>query len=257
VSTFVTGPMRDFMLVASADYLTSTMVVEDTLVTSYYLPEDAEGGQQALGYAADALELFSELFGPYPYAEFDLVETPTTAGGIEYPGLVVIARQLYNQTTGFFEFATVHETAHQWWYGLVGNDQVDEPWLDEALAQYSTTLYYERLKGPDAADAIRELYFERQYARIVEEGRDQPVGKPVRAYASDDYGPIVYGKGPLFFQALRDQVGDQLFLEILRTYLKRYEYGIATPGGFLATAEQVSGRELGGLYTEWIVGEAP
>jgi aminopeptidase N len=168
--------------------------------------------------------------------------------------LVVVAKQLYGQEEGFFEFATVHETAHQWWYGLVGNDQVDDPWVDEALAQYSTLLYYERVKGPATADAIRDHYFERPYDGLVKEGDDVPVGQPVRAFGEADYGPVVYAKGPLFLQALRDEVGTDVFLRVLREYLKIYQYEIATPEGFLAIAEEASGQELDDLYGEWILG---
>jgi len=256
-TTFVSGPVRDFAVVMSADFVTSTATVDGTLVTSYYLPQDAEGGERALGYATEALKVFSELFDPYPYAEFDVVETPTTAGGIEYPGLVVIAQRLYEENGGFFEFATVHEAAHQWWYGLVGSDQVDEPWLDEALTQYSTLLYYEEVRGSDVADNVRKRSFEQPYEKLVEEGRDAPVGQPVRAFSREDYGPVVYGKGSLFFQALRDEVGDEAFFAILRAYFEAYRYKIATPEGFLALAEEVSGQELDSLYEKWILSTSP
>ena len=252
-TTFVSGPMREFAVMMSADFVTSTATVDGTLVTSYCLPQDAEGGERALGYATESLKVFSKYFGPYPYAEFDVVETPTTAGGIEYPGLVVIAQRLYDQSGGFFEFATVHETAHQWWYGLVGSDQVDEPWLDEALVQYSTLFYYEKVRGSNAAEYVRERTFEQPYERLVEEGRDVPVGQPVRAFSREDYGPVVYGKGPLFFQALRDEMGDEAFFALLRAYLEAYRYKIATPERFLALAEEVSGQELDSLYEKWIL----
>jgi len=255
-ATFVSGPMRDFMVVMSADFLTSTVMVGGTLVTSYYLPQDMEGGERVLDYASGALRVFGENFGRYPYTEFDVVETPTTAGGIEYPGLVVIAKQLYDQSGGVLEFATVHETAHQWWYGLVGNDQVDDPWLDEALAQYSTLLYYEQVQGPDMAEVVRSHYFERHYRELLKEDRDAPIGLPVRAFSREDYASVVYGKGPLFFQALRDEVGDEMFFIILRTYLEAYRFEIATPEGFLAVAEEVSGRNLDDLYAKWILSPA-
>ena len=57
--------------------------------------------------------------------------------------MVMIDTSLYlEQQQVWLEYVTVHETAHQWWYGVVGNDQIDEPWLDEALTEYSTILYY-------------------------------------------------------------------------------------------------------------------
>jgi len=252
-TTFVSGPMRDFAIAMSADFVASTATVDGILVSSYTLPQDVEGGERALGYAIDAVKVFSETFGRYPYAELDVVETPTTAGGIEYPGLVVIAQRLYDQSGGFFEFVVAHEVAHQWWYALVGSDQVDEPWLDEALVQYSTLLYFEEMQGLSVADGVRRQAFEEPYETLVNEGRDAPVGQPVRAFRRKDYSPVVYGKGPLFFQALRDEVGDDTFLAILRGYLEAYRYQIATPEGFLTLAEETSGQKLDGLYQKWIL----
>ena len=63
----------------------------------------------------------------------------------------------------------------------------------------------------------------------------------------------MYGKGPLFFHALREQVGDEVFYEILQTYYDRYSYGIAYPQDLMAVAEQISGQDLDTLYAEWIV----
>lgn len=251
--TFVTGPMRDFNLVASPDYMVSETRVRATTVRSYYKPADSAGGQRALEYAARALEYFSEAFGPYPFAELDVAATPNTAAGIEYPGLIVIAQRLYEQMDGFFEWATAHETAHQWWYSLVGSDQVDEPWLDESLTQYATLMYVEKTKGPLAAMAARQLAFERPYRQLVEEGRDQPVGQPVRAFSEGDYGAVIYAKGPLFFDALRKTMGDQAFHAFLRAYFKAYRYRIATPEALLATAGEVCHCDVRPVYEEWIL----
>jgi aminopeptidase N len=180
--------------------------------------------------------------------------TPTEAGGIEYPGLFVIARHLYDREGGFFELATVHETAHQWWYSLVGNDQIDEPWLDEALTQYVTMLYFEHYYGEGVARSILQDSFEGWYKSLNPEDQKMAIGLPAAAYSESIYGAIVYGKGPLFFHEIRKQVGDDVFYRILQTYLKRYRYGIAYPQDWMAVAEELSGQDLGGLYQEWVVG---
>ena len=248
------GPMRDFVLVAGEAYQTVREEVGGVQVTSYYLRDEA-GGRRALDYAVQALRFYEERIGPYPFNELDVVATPTLAGGIEYPGLIVVAGDLYGQEGGFFEFATVHEVAHQWWYGLVGNDQLDEPWLDEALTQYTSLLYYEDRYGPQAAQGVLESAFKRPYQRLLDSGEDMPAGLPVAAYSESLYGAVVYGKGPLFFHEMRRQVGDETFDQILRTYFEEYRYGIAYPHDLLEVAERVSGQELDALYKEWIMGQ--
>ena len=249
------GPMRDFNIVASTRYRTLTTTVGSVLITSYYLPEYQGGGSRALDYASYALRLYEQLFGPYPFTELDVVATPTEAGGIEYPGLIVIAERLSGQEGGFFELATVHETAHQWWYSMVGNDQLDEPWLDEALTQYSALLYYEHRYGQERARSLLKDSFEGWYKSVDEDDQKMGIGLPVASYPEHLYGPIVYGKGPLFFHEMRQQVGDEAFYEILRTYWNEHLYGVAYPRDLMIIAEQVSGQDLDALYEQWILGQ--
>jgi hypothetical protein len=252
----VSGPMRDFNVVMSRDFVVKSATVGQTIVNSFYLPMDEAAGERVLQYVSDALRTYNERFGLYPFAEFDAVETSITAAGIEYPGLIVIAQRFYEegQEGGFFEFAIAHEVAHQWWYSMVGSDQIDEPWLDEALTNYSTLVYFEDIHGQQEAQSILAHYFEGPYRQIVEEGRDAVVAQPVAAFSEEEYAPIVYGKGPLFFHALRQEVGDETYFAIMKEYLRQHKYRIATPEGFLRVAESVSGRDLDAIHKQWILG---
>lgn len=251
----VGGPMRDFYIAMSADYKVVSEEVDGTLVNSYYRPAQAGGGELALQYAANALRLFSQEFGPYPYSELDVVATPTKAGGIEYPGAIVVAQGLYDQPDGFFELATAHEVAHQWWYGLVGNDQLDEPWLDESLTNYSAYLYYQGTAGQAQADSIKERVFEAPYHAAQEAGQDRAVAGPVAGFSEGNYGAIVYGKGPLFFDAVRARLGDDAFFASLQAYLKAHRYGVAYPDDLIAAFDDTSGRQIDDLYDFWILGQ--
>jgi len=249
---FVSGPARDFNIILSRRYEVMQSEVEGISVNAYYLPEDREGARDVLDFASEALRIFNSRFGPYPYTELDVVPTFTSAGGIEYPGLIVIAKSLY-QPGKSAEWVVVHEVAHQWWYNLVGNDQVDEPWLDEALTQYSTALYYEDRYSTLAGEQARQTGLQDRWDRVLKEGRDRPVVGSVASFAADVYSPIVYGKGALFFHALREQLGDATFDDFLRTYFQEHRYGIATAESLMAVAEAVSGRELDDLYRQWIL----
>ena len=137
---------------------------------------------------------------------------------------------------------------------MVGSDQVDEPWLDEALTNYSTLVYFEDIHGQQEAQSILANYFEGPYRQVVEEWRDAVVAQPVAAFSEEDYTHIVYGKGPLFFHALRREVGDETYFAIMKEYLRQHKYRIATPESFLKVAESVSGRDLDAIYKQWILG---
>jgi aminopeptidase N len=115
---------------------------------------------------------------------------------------VVITDQLYPGVAGL-EWLVAHEVAHQWWFGVVGGDQIDEPWLDEALTQYSTMLYYEKAYGAVRATRILQGRFIQTHQNLAREGRDMPAGLPVSAYGPDLYWQVVYDKGALYFHGLR------------------------------------------------------
>jgi hypothetical protein len=251
--TLLSGPMRDMMLVVSDRFESSSYAVGYVRVNSYYLPQDKQAGETVLGYCRDGLRAYQQSFGPYPFAEFDVVEAPIYAGGMEYPGLIMVANRHYAVGGEYLEFVTAHEVAHQWWYSLVGNDQVMVPWLDESLTNFSTVYYFEYVYGSDRAGMVFQTYVASQYYRAKEEGRDGIVNQPVEAFSPEQYGVIVYGKGAVFFYELRSKLGDGPFLDVLRAYLQDREYKLATPDDFLRVADQVSGQELDDFYAQWIL----
>ncbi|MFP4396391.1 MAG: M1 family metallopeptidase [Anaerolineales bacterium] len=244
------GPMREFVVILG-DYRRISQMEDDVVINSYVYPTHEAAGQQVAQYAADALRAFSEYFGPYPYTELDVVETPNYLGGMEYPGLVVVEDNVYVSGSRL-EWLTAHEVAHQWWFGVVGSDPINEPWLDEALTQYSTMLYYEAVYGEERAAAIRTVEFQRVHEHLQRSGVDTPAGLPASEYGPGLYWSVVYDRGALYFHNLREELGDDLFFEFLRTYYQQHRYQIATPDSFLATLEEVTGSRHLELFETWI-----
>ena len=249
--------MRDFDITASAALDSSSMKVGEVTVNSYYFKSDESAGKNALKWASGALEEYEKRIGPYPFNELDVVETPTTAGGIEYPGLVVISSEMYRdpRQSDFFEFAVAHEVAHQWWYAQVGDDQVNSPWMDESFVQYTTLLYFEDTYGANVASRILQSAFQAEYDNAKKNNEDKPVGLPVAAFSEREYGEIVYGKGPLFFDAVRKKIGDASFFKFMQTYYQKFKYQIAKPEDMLRTIDEVSGQQVDTLYNQWILGQ--
>lgn len=249
------GPARDFYLALSPDYLRQTTAVGETTINSYAPPRYASGAEQALTVAATALQFFSERFGPYPYTELDIVATPTLALGVEYPGVIAITQRSYDLRASLSDYLTttvVHEVAHQWFYNLVGNDQLDEPWLDEALAQYATWLYL--LEHAD--EAVAWSYLNSWNGRWQQVGSaETPIGLPVSAYPGAAYSAIIYGRGPLFLRELAGKMGENTFAEFLQAYTAQHKWGIATTESFHETAEIVCQCDLNELFQEWVYGK--
>lgn len=253
---FVSGPAREFVLAFSPDYEVSSQVIDGVTVNSYYLPYHAAGGEQALEDAARAIEIYNQAFGAYPYSELDVLDTPLEyAAGVEFPGVILLAGDLYTPLDEYFSAVVAHEVAHQWWYHLIGNDIFDDPWLDEALASYSEFVFFEQVFGQEALQQIVAEY-EGEYEQAVEWGLDDFVTASLDHYENDadagDYGVVVYVKGALFFQALREEIGDEAFFAALRSYFTVRRYQIAAVQDLLDAFETTAGRSLDDLYQQWL-----
>lgn len=245
----VTGPVRDLALVVGPLEATQR-TVDGVILTAYVLPRNAGEADRLLDQAARQLENLQALVGPYPYTELDIIDAPGAFGGIEYPALIFIGVV----DGGGYEVANVHEVGHQWFYGLIGDDQLREPWLDEAAASYTEVLYYEATRGPAAA----ERYLENFWGYVdASQYPDLPIGLPIDEYPGGEYVLMVYGKGALFFDALRRELGDETFFEFLRSYYDTYRYGTATSEGFQAVAEQTCACELDELFNLWVYEGGP
>jgi aminopeptidase N len=149
---------------------------------------------------------------------------------------------LYFQSRGFFDTYTgsqdsylisiaVHETAHQWWYAQVANDQALEPWLDEALCTFSELVYYDALY-PAMVDwwwATRVNYYQ-------PEGVIDRSIYGFREYTDQylNYRNATYLQGAKFLARLRDSLGDEIFFAFLREYASRYQGEIVTGDDFFS-----------------------
>ena len=250
---FVLGPAREFTMLISPSFQMTETETLGTRVRSYFYPQDAEAGRTALNDAAAALQVYTDRYGSYPYRDMAIVEAPMTFHGMEFPGLSLIGSQVYNQYRKDLETLVVHEVAHQWWYNQVGSDQIMNPWLDEGLAEFSMYNYFAGRYGEPRAQQLRELRWQLPVDSLQKRGKDAPIGLPVRDY-KENYETLVYAKGAEFFATLRDELGPAVFERLLRTYLERYQWRIATPAEFRALAEEVSGKDLGALFGKWVEG---
>ncbi|MGH2543923.1 MAG: M1 family aminopeptidase, partial [Ardenticatenaceae bacterium] len=251
----VTGPARDLAMVWMEGYEREELQVGDTTLRNWYRPGDEEGAARALEAAREALALFNESFGPYPFEELDVVEAPLEgAGGVEYPQLYLLDEFLYRDENShdFLAFASAHEMAHQWWYYVVGNDINAAPWQDEALTNWSAVFWMEQSAGETRAEEYLQS-IELAVGRFEEERGKEAIAQPLARFVdrSDAYGTIVYLKGALFFAALREEIGDDAFFDALQDYYADNFFEITTPAGLLERFETTSGRALDEFYERW------
>lgn len=255
---YVTGPARDFTIVGDNDFASLSEEVDGTTLTSYFDPSRPEGGREILREAAQALALFNDLFGAYPYVELDLVEMPLRgAAGIEFPQLIYVDDNYYARAAGEpaepgrTASVVAHEVAHQWWYGLVGNDQYAHAFTDEGLTNYVTTVYYEKVYGPERGQLEIDRLLKAPYFALLFSGEDQIVDQPTDDFRNGTYGVTIYCKAALGFGAIRADIGDDAFFGALTAYAARFRFAVATPDDLLAAFNQAAGRDLNELWRHW------
>lgn len=253
----VSGPQREFAFVLGP-FATVTEVARlpdgDVIVESYATRYRMAGATNAAGYAVSALRAYEARFGPYPYRVLRVFESPTTVGGMEYSMLAGVTDTLYDAPDSqYFEWIVAHEVAHQWWYGQVGNDPINTPWLDESLTNFSLTFYYEDVYGLAVAQVTRQHDYYSRYALALDTYRDLPAGLPTGRYPKGSYGAFVYGKGAIFFDTVRRTVGDGAYLAWMRRYLSDQRWRIATPEDLLRAADEVGiGRVVRNAHQVWV-----
>lgn len=252
--TFVSGPARDFTVAAGPAYQARETTVEDVRVVHWGLPNGEVAWQDTLEVAADSLRIFDDRFGPYPYEELEVAAIPMqNAAGVEYPGLALTGAGLYTNESGreFLPIATAHEVAHMWWYAVVGNDVLADPWQDEALTTYSSLLYFQEERPARFEELISG--YEQTVETFEEEEGEERVTRSLQEFRGrgNAYAVIVYLKGALFFDALREQLGDETFFAALQRYYDTYKYDIAPPEALLAAFESACECELDDFYAEW------
>lgn len=255
---FVTGPSREFLLHVSPVFGAVTDEAYGTRVTSYYLPGAEAAAQAALKYTVQALRIYSDHFGEYPFTDMRVAPAPISFRGMEYPQAILIGVETYTRFRDKLEMLVAHEMAHQWWYQIVHNDPVAEPWLDEALAEFSMRLYMENTRGEDDAERLVVQRWQTPLNGLRAKQQDTAVDQPAPAFLNGtQYETIVYAKGALFYDTVRDTIGVRRFDRFLQNYARTYRWQIVDSQRWLDALRDLPDPALMTLFEEWIQPPAP
>ena len=251
--------VRDFAMVLSSKFQTKSCDVDGTEITYYFYDDDKS--DNSLSTAQKALLTFNQKFGKYPYSSLAVVQTGFVYGGMEYPNLVMISDSLEKYDD--YTITIIHEIAHQWWYGVVGNNQYDYGWLDESLAEYSVVVFYEN--NPEY-EIKREVCIQNaitSYTLFVDVYKDvfdevdTSMNRSLDKFATEpEYVYASYVKGMIMFDDIRNLIGDKKFFDSIKNYYKQYGGKIATPTNLINVFEDTSHRRLKAIFESYIDGSA-
>jgi aminopeptidase N len=244
---FVLEAGRSFALSMSLYYKIATQQVGDVTVYSYFFAFYDVQGQALLQTSVEALQVFSEKFGPYHHKTLTAVQGDFN-DGMEFSGFYFISRDYFNLYHGdpknYLVIIAAHETAHQWWFDSVGDNQALEPWLDETFATYSERIYYETVH-PDLVKWWWDYrYFEFDKAGFVDTtiydgGGQRP------------YWDKVYLTGARFLEDLRTRMGDEAFFAFLKDYYTQYEGKRVTGVDFFRVLREHTSADISDLMTKY------
>ena len=250
--TYTASAVRDFAMVLSKEFKKLSRAVGNTQVNYYYY-NDADA-ETSLDTACGMLEYLNEHVGAYPYAQYSVAETEFCYGGMEYPCLSMIT-----SGSNSYQEAVAHETAHQWFYGIVGNDQIANAWMDEGLSEFLTYLY---MDATGVTPLTRNIMAStRTYTTYVDVLNHYYTDvdtsfRAVNKYKSDnEYVIFTYVKGSLLFNTMYETMGATKFWKALSSYFNEAQFTIAAPSQMSACFATAGGQELGNIFTAFIEGK--
>ncbi len=244
---------RTFAFSASTEFKRSVTNAGNVFIYSYYFSLYEPAGKAAALAAADAIEAFTERFGAYPHPTLTIVMSDFNDGA-EFSAFFFLSKGFYKSfdstRANYLTFISAHETAHQWWFEQVANDQYLEPWLDEALCTYSERLFYETTDPP-----LVQWWWEHRVDAHTPHGYvDIPLNTPFEDDMYRQYVNAVYLRGARFLEALRFRIGDEAFFGFLQDYLNRFQGKRATAEDFFAVLRQHTDADISDLMEEYFQG---
>ncbi|UDY24292.1 M1 family metallopeptidase [Nocardioides sp. Kera G14] len=198
----------------------------------------------AFGHQPQIMAAFSRLFGPYPFPTYTVVITDDELEiPLESQSLSTFGRNFLNADWRLNRLVA-HELAHQWFGNTVTAASMQDIWLHEGFACYAEWLWSE-----EAGRETAQAWAERHHQKLSQLPQDLVLGDPGPADMFDDR---VYKRGALLLHALRERIGDDVFFELLRAWVRRHRGSCVTTADFVALAEELSGTSLGTLFETWL-----
>ncbi|BFV55617.1 putative Ig domain-containing protein [Kitasatospora sp. CMC57] len=231
VSTATATKVRDFAWAAGPFSKVSGTSTAGVKLNVYSVSGiSSTDAQSMLSTAKSAIDAHASRFGAFPYGEVDTVlDNNFWFGGMEYPGFVL---DLVSTT------ALTHELGHQWFYGIVGDDEYTSPWLDEAFTDYATDLAL----GKTGTSCWNSVSWASSAEKITNS----------MAYwdaHSSRYSTVVYGYGKCALHDLRRLIGDTAMTKLLHDYAQAHWYGVSTTAEFKAAAQAATATDLTSFWT--------
>lgn len=256
IKTYQIDCARSFAIVLSSGF---EVLMDNSLGVeiNYYYYDDSNP-LKSMEYAVKSMDYFNKTFGQYPYPTYAVVQTKFVQGGMEFPALVMISDNLEE---GAYGEVIVHETAHQWWQSVVGNNEIEYGFLDEGLAEYSVVLFYENhpeygMKRENMIDVTEKTFkafctvYDKLFGKV-----DTSMLRGLGDYNGEyEYVNIAYIKPCIMYEYLRQTAGDERFFKGLKKYYEKYKFKNVSPYDIVGVFEKI-GADTNGYFETFYSGK--
>jgi hypothetical protein len=254
---YLFGPAHDFALAISTDYLVDSSKTGETDVLIYYRQFELPIVKRIREAVSRTMEYMEDHCGPYTYNSLRVVFVDVGfSGGIEFPAMFAVAFPGGGlSVTRLYELLSVHETIHQWFYGMLASDQIETPWMDESIASHFTNRIMKHYWSEEAN------FFDYFGFKVSLQDRFRVIGGTVSgrtqidrsAYSFADVSEFfntMYNYGSRVIETIENLMGDSVSSIFWKTYYNRFFLKRPDYNSFINTVYDVAGDDIGALSDE-------
>lgn len=247
ILTYKQSNVHDFAWFADKRFIVNTdtcRLASGRIIEVYtcYTPEQKETWEKSLDFTKDAIHHYSSLVGEYPYNVVSAVQGPESfGGGMEYPTITVISP---TESTRELDYTIAHEVGHNWFYGILGSNERDHPWMDEGINSYYEYRYQQK-KSHRFNQNTEQSLLETQVA----EKKDQPIQTASGVFTENNYALIAYYKTAKWLELLEKEMGPGPFQKAMQAYFNQWKFRHPSPADFKKAVETSSGQQLDSLFS--------
>lgn len=262
---FVTENVHDFAWFCGDRYMLFRTIHNGGILSNVLvLPQNVWNWRHVPQYIERTIRFFSEQIGPYQYPKASVVDGSTVGSGMEYPMITIISSE-GGEWHNLLEVVVMHELGHNWFYGMLGNNERRDTFLDEGINSFYEYKYMLAHYGFNNLTRFRNLPFGLNWIEDIGEWHlvqfshgltgSQNTGQPLKLraeeFAPGNYGMINYHKGVSLMLALEWLLGEDTFRRGIQTYYQRWNGKHPTHEDFFSIMEEVYGQSLNWFVEAW------